>query len=548
MLKKIIRFQILSIFVLIQTACYSPVLYQSEVYKPTDTQYSKSGGDFIWGINGHPLTPSYQGYDNQYLKLNYNEQINYLKQLNLGIYRFEIHIDEKGMWNENPKEFGELIDLLNKNDIQALPVILTNPWRANEVLKGNDWNYENIKKWINNNKASEIAKIRETDIWKHYYELAFVTGKNFANEFGNQLKYYQVGNEIAYYIIKNYPLKTHDQSKNQFKENVKYFFDTYGGQMVSDFFHSEEHALRVVASAAYVSGLIDSIKENDSDAVTLVNGTRLDYGYIKFLNLLNIKYDIISWNWYSDFGEINNSENKLGVNVYQELNSIGRGKPIWISEANRTLGSYYGEPSQSKKLKEMIKEIYALPNIQSFIVYELMDRDYKNPDYQENYFGLLRSPFQFPKNNLMKPAFNTYRYTIEELEFGSNDFLFSVLKDLNGEEPSENLYNNWTQRLSQLGSYEAIVKELIQKSDSTSIDFSKLKNKKAESYRITDDYYLNFLNRTANQREKNYIYRLLKKNGSTAPLKSKIFLSEEYWQNAIWSGYERRTGFTRPAK
>lgn len=540
---KQIRFFIFLWIVIFQFSCQSSVYLHDQ--KSTVKREGKTNENFYWGINGHPLTPSYKGYDNQYLKFSYEEQINFLKQLNLQIYRVDVHTKEDGIWNEKPEEFETLLNLLQKNNIEMLPVIFTNPWREGQVKIGDDWDYLKVKEIVQN--GGNVDSVKEWDIWESYYDLAYTSGEFFSKKYGDRLKYYQIGNEIAYYIIKNYPLiETGLGSENSLKENVNYFFENFGGDDLLDFFHSEEHAKRVIASAAYVSGFIDSIKENDIDGLTVINGTRIDYGYIELLNLFNVKYDIVGWNWYSDFGDIADVDNSLGINVYEELRIISGGKPIWLTEANRTLGSYFGELSQTENLEKMIKQIYQLPNVQSFIVYELIDRDYENPNFAENYFGLLKSPFQFPKENLKKPSFDTYRYTIEELQYGNEDFENAVFQDLFTQEKIdfvlEEVYTEWVNSTDR----ESTLKKLILSSDLMDIEFPEGKISKEQINEMTTAQFQRFLKRTPLKRELRFWQRQLKRNPDLNQMVLEIMLSEEYWENAVWAGYEKRTGFMRP--
>lgn len=530
---------------LLQSSCQSLIYAtqeteQSRVFHPEKT-------DFLWGINGHPLTPSYKGYDNQYLKFSYQEQIKYLKQLNLKIYRADVHVDEKGIWNENPADFKRLVNELTENEIDILPVIFTNPWRSGQVNVGKDWDYKKIKNIVNTNRANEYQTIKKMDIWKFYYDLAYRTTHSFAKNSGKNLKYYQIGNEIAYYIIKNYGLvENGGEDELSKRKNVDYFFKTLGGEEIVHFFQSEEHAQRSIASSAYVAGMVDGIKGVNPDAITVVNGTRIDYGYLKLLNMFTIKYDIIGWNWYSDFGDFNSYNNKLGINVYKELSDIGQGKPIWITELNKTLGSYYGEPSQSVDLKRQIEEIYKLPLVESIIVYELMDRDYKNPDWSENYFGLLRSPFQFSKSNLYKPAFDTYRFNIEEKQFGKEDFLKAVWKTLYKEEISQDQLFNWSQELNRYKSREVWLNEIFYKLDTeTKKRFENKYSSKEELDALVKSMHTELLNRIPSTREYRYWKRKLKKSTSTRTLWTELILSTEFYENVIWKAYEERTGFKR---
>lgn len=501
---------------------------------------------FLWGINGHSLRPSYSGYANQYLKFSYEEQIELLKQLNMEIYRVDVHVNEKGIWNEKEKDFTRLVEELHKNDIELLPVIFTNPWRTGEVEIGDDWDYNKVKGIVEANNKFYFQSVKELDVWEYYYDLAYRSLHSFTLKHGDKVNYYHIGNEIAYYVIKNYSLIDKD-NKTDLKKNVDYFFKNLGGDEIIHFFQSEEHAKRIIASAAYVSGMIDGIKAVKPEATTVVNGTRIDYGYMKLLNMLDVDYDVIGWNWYSNFGPFNDYNTKFKANVYQELVQIGNGKPIWITELNKTLGSYYGEDTQFVDLKEQIDEIYDLPKIESIIVYELIDMDYENPDWAESYFGLLKSPFQVSKSQLQKPAFDVYRFKVQEKTYGDEDFVNSIKSILN---ESIELEAESTQLLKQFSSLplkEAWINELFYSFNAEEKEaFENKYNSKEELKSYIESVFKLVLNRTPTKRESNSWTRKLKKAKHTEQIWKYLFLTEEFYENSIWDGYEKRTGFDRP--
>ena len=313
--------------------------------------------------------------------------------------------------------------MLEQNDMKMLPVIHDVLWKGSTVDVGGGWDINSVRSYINSSNSNAIKSLY---IWRHYYSQAQTIGKKFAELYGDSLDYYQIGNETAHYIISSFQM----EENNTNMSNSDYFYNNYGGDNMSDFFVDEEYGKRTVASAAFFSGFINGAKQNDPSGKFIFNDTRKNYGYIEFLNLMGANYDIIGWNWYSSFGDFADVNGGLGVNVYEELNTISGGKPIWITEFNRTCGSEVlngngvAEEDQANKIRTTMESMFQLENVQAFMIYELIDMDYSSQETCTNYFGLIRSPFQLP-NNPIKPAYNTYRFSIEEFKYGYHDLLYS---------------------------------------------------------------------------------------------------------------------------
>ncbi len=412
--------------------------------------------DLIWGVNGHSIRRDGSNYDNPYYgDVSYEETVAHLKKLGAKIYRNDIHVVRSGDLNSNEKDedLDMLLNVLASNDIQLLPMLYTS--QHNQLLNFTDDNfqYENLKNLIYVLPSMDVINmIEQTRVWNENYNWAFETGKNFAIKRGESLKYYNVGNENAFKVISRIG---HPNNTEGIKNDI-YFYDKVGsGGKIADFFETEEHAKKTVAGSAFTKGMIDGIKLIDSDAKCIVNDTRAHFGYFKFLNLMNVDYDIIGWNWYSSFGEITNtSQNndihgiETGSNVYEELNIIGSGKPLWITEVNRTRGSGVNGnfEDQANDIRSSMENMYQLSNIKAYIVYELLDGS-NNHDPNEDNFGLITNP---RLDYELKPAFNTYRYSIEELNYGYHDFVYSYYTLYRGDR--RNLVGNsgidyWSSRL-----------------------------------------------------------------------------------------------------
>lgn len=116
--------------------------YKYDFPRPTFKVEQKP--DFIWGINGHPMHNDWisGGVYSQYNALNIYNQIDFLKELGLDIYRIDVHVDTIGITlGEDPAKFQNLLDLLEDNEMEMLPMLYTNPWRTGNAYIGNNWSY-----------------------------------------------------------------------------------------------------------------------------------------------------------------------------------------------------------------------------------------------------------------------------------------------------------------------------------------------------------------------------------------------------------------------
>ena len=392
--------------------------YKYDYPKPSFRVEQKD--NFMWGINGHSIRPEYPGYENQYRKFSLEEEINFLNELNVGIYRIDLHLKGSSMYNERHQDLEDFLVALDAfSNIQLLCVLESVEWRHDPVVYdevGSNWNYGLLLNYLNSNNPLGSTYIKTLPTWNYYYNISKAAGLYFGSEFGDRMEFYNIGNELALNLVKNYY-----DINNTIDNDIQHFFLNYKGDEMSDFFLNEEMAKRTIATLAFVNGLIDGIQQSDPDnnAKFIINETNLNFGYFKLLNYVNTEYDIIGWNWY--FGEKFNSPNSQlqGMNAYQNLISLGN-QPIWIIEANKRHGNLDGD--NSDEIRTLMEIMYNTPRVEGFLIYELIDSEYIGEPY-ENYYGLLTTPI----NNLWgyKPAFNTFRFSIEEFQYGYHDFAYS---------------------------------------------------------------------------------------------------------------------------
>ncbi|MBW1296865.1 DUF4214 domain-containing protein [Aquimarina litoralis] len=396
---------------------------------PTPNFILENREDLLWGINGHPLRPSYinaQGepVDNAYKEnVTYEEQVALLAELGVSVYRLDVHVNEDGSLGsgEKKEDLIRVLELLDSENMTALPVI---------YITDNNSDYNTAL-----SKDELIARItsksiKNLDLWNQNYQKGYTKGQVFGQEFKDKINYYQIGNEGALRIIGR---TEHPNNVSNIK-NTEYFYNTVGsGSERHHFFETSEYIRKVVADAAISSGLIDGLKSVDNNAKCIVNGTRMHYGYLKLFEELDVNYDLVGYNWYWSMGPITNCINDLpnqgligGTNIYQNLLQLSNNKDIWITEINKGRGSInYEEQNldrQADDINASIRAMYNLEKVKAYIVYELLDL-YSDPNTNHRHLGLYNTLAESGEEK--KPAFNTMKYTIEEMKYGYHDIMFS---------------------------------------------------------------------------------------------------------------------------
>jgi hypothetical protein len=302
--------------------------------------------------------------------------------------------------------------LLDQEGIEFLPMIYTTGY--NSLLDDTStFQYQSIRSAIKFLSKPQVQNIVfNSQIWINNYNAGHQIGRNFALLRGNQITFYNVGNENAYRMIRN-------------------LAGIGTGNFIADFFSTEERSKHIVGSTAFTKGVIDGIKLIKSDAICFTTETTGVFGYIDFFNLMDVDYDAIGWNWYSGLGALQsaNSGNEhvgltQGFDVYAKLNQLTNNKPIWLTEINKTHGSTAAQnfDGQADYIRQSMEEMYQLSNIQSYVVYELLDGS-NGTTSNEDYFGLVTNPLLGTYD--VKPAFNTFRYSVEEFNYGYHDFMYA---------------------------------------------------------------------------------------------------------------------------
>ncbi len=459
--------------------------------------------------------------------------IDYLKELNVSIYRCDIHVNTSGdLYNgENNDKLNTLLNNLPAN-IEYMPMIYIS--NSLNISSNIDFDYNTLLTELGSTPfsipPSFPSYLTTLNSWNTYYNEALTIGQQFAIKHGLKIEYYNIGNETAFRIIKG----TNLEENLSMLPNTEYFYQNtlYGGLNYLDYFHSEELAQKTIQTAAYIKGLIDGISMYDSESKFIVNGTRAHLGYYKLLKDIGVNFDIIGWNWYSEFGSLTsaNSDNDYGFpagfNMYNSLSSIFN-KPIWLIETNKTIGSYNNrEIEQADSIRNIMEEAYQLNNIKAVLVYELLDEkiDFIDNDSQllysdfEAYYGLVE-----PSDNTdweYKPAFNTYRFSIEEFKYGFHDYMYSYyLKYANQDRDliDDNGINFWAENF---------------KDGNINISAFLESNIDVDSKYFVKETYRWLLEREGDETGINYHYNRILSGTSREEFISGMLASNEFWNKA----------------
>lgn len=478
----------------LSSACfYSPVMNKNSLHEHSALPVNISS-DFIWGINGHPIE------DKAYLPISIEKQLDLLSEHQMTFYRIDVNTLQDGGINTKDNRnvrFENLLKESEKRGVSILPVI----------------------KFYNIHLENQVFTSDEA------YNKGKNQGQGFASRYGEYFDYYGLGNEL----------------------DLKAQLPNTKGMKKEDY---DNHKMELIT--AYLKGLSDGIKSIEPTAKTIINcALWVHWGYLDILKEKNVDYDILGYHWYSDNGRPLLDINIPNINALKVLESYN--KPIWLTEINRKRGSlYYREREQDEMMKMFLRNISDKNSIKAFFVYELFDQSHllyeEWAGAEETSYGIIGWKSDPPNYSEFhyKPASATLKFGIEEAKHGYEDFIYAVMTDMYGNIPSESDLRYWTSRFQTLKNKELIINEILE--NSASLLFKKMiDSDHAEGFSTyITAVYQTFLNRIPDNKELKFWNRRLKKRIKQEDLPIKIMLSEEYWENAIWSGYERRTGFSRP--
>jgi hypothetical protein len=269
--------------------------------------------------------------DAPYLKVPWIKQIEIIKQRGISYYRVNVQTKSNGS-AASSVHLEALLSAASVAGVKILPMLYLSRL-----------NYEN----------SEIQN----------YKFGKELGERFAAKYGKYFEFYNLGND------EELPLKY----KN--KTGIK----------------PEHYDLeKFKATASFLKGMDEGIKENDANAKTIIGAGWLHFGFLQMCNSYGIKFDRIGYNWYSDMENAAPKAPYFITDITQTLATLFPTQPIWFLEYNYRYKakSFTNEVDQDIFVKNFTAKCRANPNVKVAIVYQLFDEPYKHT--HEASYGIIK--------------------------------------------------------------------------------------------------------------------------------------------------------------
>ncbi len=269
-----------------------------------------ASADILWGANGHPIT-SYPG-------VTIEQQFDYLRDLGVKAYRVDI-TDAKGA-----SVLSRLVQEGKARDIAILPVVT--PGHIN------------------------LDTDTPEEIYRAAYELAFTLG----SEFKDDIRVWELGNELENYAIIAPCEKRDDGTQYPCQ------WGPAGGVTALEYYGP-----RWAKVSAVLKGLSDGMTAADP-TIRKAMGTA-GWGHIGAFERMQhdgIQWDISVWHIYGEDPEW----------AFAKLAQFKR--PIWVTEFGNPRGSQEDEQQQAAGVSQMISRLRVLKdryNIEAAYIYELVD-------------------------------------------------------------------------------------------------------------------------------------------------------------------------------
>lgn len=272
----------------------------------------------IWGVNGHPFT-AYPG-------LTYETQLDALKDLGFSHYRVNIS------YTHTAKDLRALLNLAKQKKVTLLPLLTP---------------------------SLDLTKETSEDLYKKAYDFAV----ELVSQFKNEIKVWELGNELENYAILQ-PCEIMD-------DGVQY---NCAWGPASGVTAIEYHGGRWAKVSAVLKGLADGVVSVDPGILKAMGTAGWGHvGAFERMRRDGIKWDISVWHFYGDDPE-------WGLKKVAEF-----GKPIWVTEVNAPRGSESGAVKQAEGLTKIMRRFYDLEQrykIEAVFVYELFDESYWLPSLE----------------------------------------------------------------------------------------------------------------------------------------------------------------------
>lgn len=293
------------------------------------------------------------------------KQLDLVSELGVGWYRFDVPADilnsQAGL-----DRFDDLVNEAEHRKIRLLPVLFSSPGPGS--------------------KDVSLGQI---------HAAAFACAKGIVGRYKNKITHWELNNELDNYAM----IKTGEKLRS----GNLWRFGSPGGSDPEAF---EEG--RYQNAKAEILGLYEGVKAADPQALTIVNtGGWIHYGFIeRLVNEDHVPFDILSWHWYSEMGDITKVNGSL--NLVEFLKRYN--KPLWITETNFRNGNRK-EKEQAEYVAKDVAKMGANAGIRGVFIYELLDEPYFGEDNGESHFGLVEI---MPGQGewlvaRKKPAFEAYK-------------------------------------------------------------------------------------------------------------------------------------------
>ncbi|WP_409018180.1 lipopolysaccharide biosynthesis protein [Caballeronia sp. LZ035] len=307
---------------------------------PKATSKAASNGSIFYGMNGHNTNGG--AYD----ATSPQTQLAQLQDLGATIYRNDVYS------STSAAALAKVAKVMADGGVTMYPVLMAN---------------------LNYNS--------EDDAYNAGYQLGQQTASSY------HYAYYEVGNEL--------------EAK------------TLNGNVDGVLWKHYNNSSYMLARGA-IRGMIAGVKSVDGSAKIILGGTWLHYAFFQMLadgsqpdgtwGHPTVSWDITSWHWYSNEGDITNACGGTGCHdVLQVLHNMG--KPIWINEfgVRPDYGSYNQIASYmtGDTMMAQYTSVASKYNIQSIQGFQLYD------DSEGNY-GLIEGD-----GTTKKPAYYSYKSFVQ---------------------------------------------------------------------------------------------------------------------------------------
>ena len=133
----------------------------------------------------------------------------------------------------------------------------------------------------------------------------------------------------------------------------------------------------VIAACELLRGLAEGIHEGDPEANRIIDCAGwLHFGFMDRLVDDAVPFEIVSWHWYSEMGDITTPKESFSGNwdVLDKLKSWG--KEVWLTEGNRRNGDMDAQGQARAASSRPITQAREGGIVDAYFVYELLDEPY----------------------------------------------------------------------------------------------------------------------------------------------------------------------------